>query len=135
MALQWNDDLMVGYKGIDDQHKEIFVNAESLIDACQKGKGKNVVGEMIEFLSNYVVEHFGVEENLMKDNDYPDFVSHKNQHDLMIEKMKDLKNTLESEGPSLQIVILTNRTVVNWLVSHINTTDKKLGAYLKERTA
>jgi hypothetical protein len=44
-----------------------------------------------------------------------------------------LKQQFAKEGPSISIVLLTNRTVVDWLRSHIRKLDRDLGAFLKNR--
>jgi hemerythrin len=132
MAMQWTNTLSVGIEAIDDQHKEIFAKANSLMEACQQGKGKQVAGEIIGFLNDYVAEHFSGEEKLMLKHNYADYKTHKDQHENFANGFKDLKSRFEAEGPGLQIVVLTNKTIVNWLVTHINSTDKKLGAFLKE---
>lgn len=67
----------------------------------------------------------------MVKHNYAEYQNHKNQHLGFVEGFKELKQRFETEGPGLQIIVLTNKTVVNWLVSHINTTDSKLGVFLK----
>jgi hemerythrin len=44
-----------------------------------------------------------------------------------------LKQQFEDEGPSLAMVMVTNRKVVDWLVHHIKKSDKALGNYLKSK--
>ncbi len=134
MAIQWTNALSVGIEVIDGQHKDIFAKANNLIEACQQGKGKQVTGEIIQFLDKYVANHFAEEEKLMQKHAYPDYNLHKSQHENFANGFKELKSRFEAEGPGLQIVVSTNKTIVNWLVSHINNTDKKLGAFLKERS-
>lgn len=50
-----------------------------------------------------------------------------NQHTQFIKEFGVLKSRIESEGPELQIMLLTNTAVVDWLMKHINHTDKALG--------
>lgn len=66
----------------------------------------------------------------MLQHDYPGYDSHKSRHERFAKDFGQLKDRFESEGPTLQNVILTNKTVVDWLVTHISDTDKKLGAFL-----
>jgi len=86
---------------------------------------------MIGFLSDYVVNHFSDAEKLMLRYNYPGYDSHKSQHKQFAKDFGQLKDRFESEWPTLQNVVLTNSIVVDWLVTHINNTDKKLGAFLK----
>lgn len=133
MAIEWTEDLAVGFNTIDDQHKELFKKVDQMLEACSQGKGKEVLNELLGFLGDYVVDHFGTEEGLMQQFKYPDYQSHKNQHDMFIESFKGLKKELETTGPGVHLVIMTNRIVVGWLNSHIRNVDKLLGAFLKDK--
>lgn len=133
MAIQWDQSLSVGIDEIDNQHKELFNRVNALLDACNQGKGKQVVGEIIDFLGDYVITHFGAEERYMQQYNYPDYDAHKAMHDGFIDSFGQLKKKFESEGPGIQLVLQTNRTVVDWLIKHIGNTDKALGAFLKTK--
>lgn len=133
MAIEWSEDLAVGFQEIDNQHKELFRMINQMLEACNQEKGKEVLNEMIKFLENYVVTHFGTEENLMRLYNYPDYNAHKNHHEQFIKSFGELKNQLAATGPGTHIVVMTNRIVVNWLNSHIRNVDKLLGAFLKDR--
>ena len=71
MAIEWSDNLSTGVAEIDNQHKELFRRINDLFDACNQGKGKSEVAGVMEFLESYVVEHFGKEENYMKNTAMP----------------------------------------------------------------
>jgi hemerythrin len=133
MAIEWTEDLAVGSEQIDNQHKELFKMINHMLEACTQGKGKDVVDEIIGFLEEYVVTHFGTEENLMRLYNYPDYNTHKSHHEQFIKSFGELKKELTATGPGTHIVVMTNRIVVNWLNSHIRNVDKLLGAFLKNQ--
>ena len=133
MAIEWTEDLAVGFNTIDDQHKELFKKINQMLEACTQGKGKEVLREMLDFLGDYVVTHFGTEERLMQQYNYPDYQSHKNHHEKFIESFMGLKKEFETTGPGIHLVVMTNRVVVGWLNSHIRNVDKLLGAFLKDK--
>jgi len=133
MAIQWTDSLATGIDTIDEQHKELIVMVNNLLEACQKGKGKLIMAGLLNFLAEYAVKHFAEEEKYMQKYDYPGYDEHKAQHEKFIADFGLLKGKFEVQGAGTSLVLITNRTVVDWLVNHINNTDKALGAYLKER--
>jgi hemerythrin len=98
--LVWTDDLLTGYKTIDDQHKELFKKVNALLEAMGQGKGKEQVAEVLGFLSDYVVSHFGTEEQLMQSRKYPGFLSHRLEHTAYTDKLKRLRERFEKEGPA-----------------------------------
>jgi hemerythrin len=131
MPVEWTQDLAVGVKIIDEQHKEIFRRVDALLEACKAGKGKEAVGGMLTFLEEYIMEHFTAEEAIQKQYAYPSYKTHKQEHERFIKSVEALKKKFEKEGPSLMTVLETNTTVVDWLVKHIKKVDMELGAYLK----
>jgi len=131
MAVEWTQDLATGIETIDNQHKEIFKRVNSLLDSCKQGKGKQAVGDVLNFLEDYVVEHFAAEENIQVHYSYPEYSAHKAMHAMFIEDVAKLKAKFEKEGPSLTTVLETDRIVVDWLVKHIKKVDKALAEFLK----
>lgn len=133
MAIQWTEDLATGSQELDDQHREIFRRISGLLDACNEGKGRQEVGRVIGFLDDYIVTHFGLEEQYMLEQGYPDFQEHKRQHEEFIQNFLVLKKQVMTNGPGLSTVIGTNQLVVRWFMNHIRKVDTDLGAYLKTR--
>lgn len=43
MAYSWTADLETGNAKIDDQHKQLFVAINNLLEACSKGKGRDAL--------------------------------------------------------------------------------------------
>lgn len=131
--IEWSKDLAVGVEEIDKQHQEIFAAINRLLQACNQGKGKEAVGDTLNFLGNYVHEHFAAEEELMQKHQYPEVTGHKAQHRQFIKDLSELQAKYNQEGNALNVVIATNRTVVQWLQHHIMNTDKILGQYIKAK--
>lgn len=132
MALRWNEDLSVGVNWIDDQHKQLFDRINSLTDGMSKGKGKEEVSNLVSFLKKYTVEHFGNEENKMKQQSYPKFEAHKNQHDKFISQVNKLKKTVDNDGVDLNLTLKVQDFMNKWWINHIKKVDKALGIFLKQ---
>jgi len=132
MLFQWTDDLYTGNDHIDNQHKEIFRHINTLLEACQAGKGKERLAETIDFLEKYVITHFTAEERLQHENAYPGYTEHKAEHAKFMKEITSLKTQLKSEGASLPLIVTTNRVVVGWLVNHIKKDDRAMAKYLQQ---
>ncbi len=50
MALGWTEDLAIGVNMIDEQHKVWFEKAEQLFEAGKKGKAREHIAQMLDFL-------------------------------------------------------------------------------------
>jgi hemerythrin len=128
---RWNDSLATGNTEIDSQHQEIFRRVDELLGACKEGKGRQKVGETIGFLAEYVVKHFAAEERIQQKHAFPRYPEHKAMHERFIKDFGKLKEQFEQEGPTLSLVMSTNKTVVEWLLNHIEREDKQIAAHIK----
>lgn len=135
MAIVWTHDLATQVEEIDNQHKELFRRISALLDGCREGRGKEEVRNVIGFLEEYVVAHFGEEEQYMERYQYPERQDHKARHREFIENFAELKKQFDAEGPGVHIVISTNQIVVEWLRTHIRRVDKALGTFLQAKLA
>ena len=69
---KWNDELLVGLKEIDDEHKELFSLFQSLSSDINADKDVKIIKSAVAYLDNYVKEHFSSEERHMEMFKYPD---------------------------------------------------------------
>jgi len=132
MAFIWTPDLAVGVKEIDDQHKALFKAVDDLLEAMQRREGGKELERIVKFLGDYTKQHFSMEENLMTRSHYPDIVNHKAQHQGFIKAFTSIAVRLNTEGPSLTLVMEAQKTVCDWLRGHVSVTDRKLGGFLQE---
>ncbi|HZV81838.1 MAG TPA: hemerythrin family protein [Geobacteraceae bacterium] len=133
MSITWNNNLLTGVELIDSQHKELFSRFDSLVAACNQGKGRDEVMRLLQFLDDYIREHFAAEEQLQIRHNYPQYGEHKAQHISFVADVDQLKNQFLAEGATLPLVIQTNQALVNWLIRHISSVDLAFARYLKER--
>ncbi len=131
MPIIWNDNLASGSTEIDTQHKELFKRIDSLLSALEKGSGKEEIARIVQYLSDYVVFHFGNEENYMAKFAYSSATAHKAQHEQFVKNFIKLKERLMMEGINPQLTEDTRQLVVDWLINHIKYSDRALGLFLK----
>lgn len=133
MTLIWEERLATGIKEIDVQHKELFESINNLICTCNEGKGKETVGDVIDFVGDYVSNHLQSEEKYMNDFHYLDYENHKAEHDHFKEEFNSVKDQFNEEGASSFLALQVNQKIVNWLILHVSRTDKKLANFLKDK--
>jgi len=129
--LQWNDGLSIRIAEIDAQHSTLVDMVNTLYDSMTTGSDKTVVLDIVDRMANYTVEHFGTEERYMEKYIDPGMPAHKEEHQDFVEKVLQVKNDLANETAVLSMDILN--FLSSWIVTHINDTDKKLGAFLAEQ--
>lgn len=129
--MEWTPDLSVGIERIDEQHRELFRRINRLVEAVKKSECKFIIGGVMQFLHDYVVEHFGDEEGIMLGHGYPYSDEHRAQHAKFIEDLARMEEELRNEESSYTRSVHVNQMVVDWILTHISRVDKKLGEYLK----
>lgn len=131
MAMGWTEDLSVGVDIIDQQHKIWFEKANQLFDAGKNGKAKEFIAQMLDFLDEYTKMHFRDEEKYMLSIHYPEYGTQKELHTNFIAELAKLKAEYARSGGNIAVIINANQMVINWLIQHISTQDKKIGQYVR----
>lgn len=131
MGIQWRDSLAIGVEMIDNQHKELLLRFDSLLTACEEGRGKDELKQLLSFLEEYARTHFRDEEALQRLHRFPGYKEHCAQHAYFMAQIKELRNETKTEGYSMHHVIETNNLLLKWLLNHISKVDKELSTYIK----
>lgn len=131
-TIQWNDNLASGSTEIDTQHKELFQRINSLLVTFDKGTiDRQEFSRIIQYLTDYVVFHFGNEEKYMAKYAYSSTSQHKAQHEQFVKSFLKLKERMLLEGINPAIAQETKDLCVDWLINHIKYSDRALGMFLK----
>jgi hemerythrin len=131
-VIQWGKEFETGNVQVDMQHKKLFAMVNELDQGVSQGKGREVIGHVLDELAAYVVEHFATEERLMQTLKYPDYTIHKVQHDTLAKQATDIIKGYKS-GEMVLPVTLT-QFLGDWLRTHINNHDKKMIQWVKTQT-
>jgi hemerythrin-like metal-binding protein len=128
MALvDWNKDLSVGVAQFDKDHKKLVEILNSLHDAMKEGKGKDKLQSLVDQMFQYAAQHLATEEKLMVKYHYPDYVSHKKEHDAFVKEVTTFKEQLDNG--KILISSKVTQFLKDWLVNHICCCDKKYGPF------
>ncbi len=132
MELTWTPALSIGNEEIDKQHIALFGFFGDFVDGCSRGEAKETLLELHDRLKDYVEYHFQAEEALMQQVNFPDLDQHRRKHQSFQERLADIRQQISSQGPTLITIIQTNKTLVAWLVQHVQALDQCFGEFLKE---
>jgi hemerythrin len=128
--ISWSDDYSIGYKIIDDQHKELIRLTNEFYEGCQMG---GVVAKIHFFKTvqgaiQYIKTHFATEEEIMKKVGYPAFDTHKKMHEDFILKVVQQVRAFESEDMPDPIGFI--KFLMEWILKHVANADKLYIPYL-----
>ena len=126
---EWNNQMSVGVKACDDDHKQLIDTLNRLYEGMKKGQGKDVLGKVLDDMVKYTKVHFSREEELFDRTGFP-AADHKREHRELVTKAETLQRRQKSGESALSIETLD--FLRDWLTIHIQGTDKKYSSYLNE---
>jgi len=130
----WRADLVTGIPKLDEQHKEIFRQAEILVDRDRAGQ----IPEALDYLAQYSGRHFGAEEKAQAAIGYRGLEAHRNGHAEFTRRFQDFKRRFETAGPDRQAGVAKeiHHYLIQWFRDHIMNQDRAFAeSYKKNRPA
>jgi hemerythrin-like metal-binding protein len=133
LVFQWTPDLVSGHELIDMQHQELVKAVNRLSESMWEGRGREETGKVLEFLGNYVVEHFRDEEGLMLQRLYPNYAAHKAIHQKFVEDFQVFAKEFAAGNCSAAFCAQVLAETCDWLRTHIRVTDKEFVKYMNDK--
>jgi hemerythrin len=126
----WTDQMSVGVKLLDNDHKKLVLLINQLHDGLITGRAKPVLERVFEELVSYTRVHHTHEEQLLVETGFHGSAAHKLEHESTIERAIELQMRFQSsEGLASELEIM--HQLREWLFRHIQGSDKAFVAHLK----
>lgn len=123
----WQNHYLIGNQRVDQQHQQLFELANELVQS----KTQADLAENAANLYQHVKEHFQCEEAFMKAHDYPHFKKHAETHELMLNKLVDVRTKIDRHEWQTQDVLIFMR---QW-ISHILDEDEAFNVFFQDNPA
>lgn len=135
VVFEWTEGLSAGFEEIDNQHKELISLIQKLFVTVDRKESLQQVGMATDFLREYIVQHFQMEERYMEAYGYAGRDNHKAQHQKFIEDFEAHQERFYLNIADYHMALEIKGWLYNWLVNHITKTDKALGEFLRQQIA
>jgi len=124
----WSKAYEIGHDLIDQQHQTLvnMINELNRIVAGQGSRADTAI--ILSKLVNYTVFHFGAEEEIFKNSDYPDTDAHIEKHEDLVQKITEFQEAFENNEADVSDELLEFLT--DWLTNHIQGTDRGYKEYI-----
>lgn len=129
--IEWDEKYSVGIQQIDEQHKQLIDLINALHDARCVDNGRESLATILHGLVSFAARHFTMEEDLLVQYEYPEFESHRREHDRFVQKVSDFHEDLNDGASALSDDVMY--FLRDWLIHHILGTDMKYSSFLKEK--
>jgi hemerythrin len=131
MYTEWTPDLSVGIGEIDVQHRKLVRKINEISEAVDASKGREDIEEAIKYFEIYSGDHFRTEEGYMTLYNYPEYQAHKKDHDKIMKDMADVRERFSGGRADAKEVYDLSRSVAEWFVDHMKTTDSRMAIFLR----
>ncbi len=131
VLFKFTDAYSVKINFVDEQHNTIFNYINQIHAAIKTRQPQAEMAKTLTALAEFTTMHFGEEEKVMTEHNYPDYPNHKKIHTALLAKVGEIVNKMSS-GEEVDLVGVMV-FLKDWLQVHILQVDKKYGPYLIER--
>ncbi|MGD9638556.1 MAG: bacteriohemerythrin [Alphaproteobacteria bacterium] len=137
MPVLWRNDLSVGCKDIDNDHKN-WLNVVNVVSMGVDSGDVKLVKKAMDDAVEYSRQHFYREEKLMKNISYPYYEEHFEIHSTFIEKINDFQTDMNMNmdyhpEEAMKIGKKFATFTRNWLLSHIKNEDSKISPFINNK--
>ena len=122
-------DMETGITKVDEQHKELVDRINAVVSMGVISMSKEETQKTLNLLSSYVIKHFGDEEALQQFSKYPKYQEHSRQHKIYIAELEKLKQEYAQNGNSAKFTLHLTKSIIEWIVRHIKSSDVEFGKY------
>lgn len=129
--IEWNSSLSVKVTDFDKEHQRLFQIINELNEAMLAGKGKAILGKILNGLVEYTKTHFAGEEKWFVKFNYPETAAHKKEHAEFTKTIMDFQAKLTYGEAVLSTTLMAY--LKNWLTKHIKGTDQKYGDFFNDK--
>jgi hemerythrin-like metal-binding protein len=127
---EWNEKYELGIESIDNDHKVLVGLIDDIYVALSKGDAQIIVHKTVSQLVDYAKIHFKREEYYMQMINYSEQFKHESEHKVFSKKVDDFVEKLDAGIANITLEVIS--FLRDWLINHIQQTDKKLGDELKK---
>jgi hemerythrin len=118
----WSESCSVGHPLLDSDHRILVGLLDQLLDAMETGQSRDVIGNVVEVLAEYVQHYFLREEAILAAGGFPDLEAHRQEHrdlEAKVGQIRDRYNGGDRNALGNEVVVLLKK----WLTDHILVSD------------
>lgn len=122
--IEWKEQYNLGVPEIDYEHREMITLINDLYARLHGAQSDVSVAEFLGEIYARIAAHFALEEKIMRENDYDEYVEHKDDHERLLDDIRDLMDDYE-DGVDVDVERFGDR-LDDWFSEHFRTRDARL---------
>jgi len=120
--LEWRDAYRIGITEVDYEHEQLIAHINALLE-ISVGGSKTAVADALGELHAEIAAHFALEEKLMQAQRYSGYAAHKDDHEQLLERLRDIMDTQE-RGRGYDAAGLAD-ALASWFMNHFRQHDAR----------
>jgi hemerythrin len=129
--LRWNESLLIGFAEIDEQHRQLFEQANRFLTSVESGPPWNELENLFWCLEGTSRYHFEEEERLMRWLRYPNLLEHSREHSSFLRQLGEIGCSFEFEAGSTSEFLALSGFLLAGIGEHVPH-DGLIGAYAND---
>ncbi len=129
----WKKEFELGIPVVDAQHRQLLAIGNRLHGLLEAHRADDdsydAILNVLAELRDYTIQHFHAEEMLFRKYNYPEYDSHKKEHDEFVAYLNSVDTRQVDENQTGFMMELLNH-VIQWVFRHIISADFLYKDYL-----
>jgi hemerythrin len=122
--IEWKDQYSLGVPAVDHEHHELIDLINELYANVAGAGASATIADFLGELYTRIAAHFALEEKIMRDNHYDEYLDHKTDHERLLDDIRDLMDDYE-DGTNVDVEAFGKRLDA-WFSEHFRTRDARL---------
>jgi hemerythrin len=122
--IEWRDEFSVGVAEVDLEHRGLIDLINDLHAMTGNAAGQDAVVSMLGEIFAQISAHFALEEKHMRDSHYPEYAGHKEDHERLLDELRDIMDRVEDDGRYDEARL--GAELGRWFTVHFRTHDARL---------
>ena len=122
--IEWKEQYSLGVPAIDHEHRELIELINELYASAHRAGTETSVADFLGELYTRITAHFALEEKIMRDSHYDEYLDHKIDHERLLDDIRDLMDDYD-DGEYVDVEQFGVR-LDDWFSEHFRTRDARL---------
>lgn len=122
--LEWKAEYSVGIDSMDVEHREMIELINTVYAELEGRRDAGAIEDFLGEVHSTISRHFALEERIMREAGYEEFVEHKNDHETLLDQILDMMDA--SFEDTEKGLALLEANLSNWFGIHFSTFDARL---------
>lgn len=127
--IQWKDEFKIGIPSVDHEHRGMIKLINRLHGKLAENADRETIADFLGEIHALISAHFALEEKEMREMAYAGFDEHKEDHEELLDQIRDMMDELEQDRTG-DVTRTLGERLNAWFTEHFRTRDARLHAFL-----